>query len=82
MLARSHNDANVLCLGERTTGSAEAVDAVDTFFSTVFAGGRHQRRIDQIAAYDAGVGVPPPPTATDDMAPPAPPEMERQQPTT
>jgi ribose 5-phosphate isomerase B len=48
LLARRHGDANVLCLGERTTGAAEAIDAVDTFFSTDFDGGRHQRRIDQI----------------------------------
>jgi len=53
-LARRHNDANVVCLGQRTTGPAEAVDAVDAFFATEFEGGRHQRRIDQIAAYDAG----------------------------
>ena len=31
-LARRHNDANVVCLGERTTGPAEALDAVDAFF--------------------------------------------------
>jgi ribose 5-phosphate isomerase B len=48
LLARSHNDANVLCLGERTTGRAEAMDAVDAFVATAFAGGRHQRRIEQI----------------------------------
>ena len=47
-LARRHNDANVLCLGERTTGPATALDAVDVFFSTDFEGGRHQRRIDEI----------------------------------
>ena len=52
-LARRHNDANVACLGERTTGTAEAVDAVDTFFSTGFDGGRHQRRIDEIAGLEA-----------------------------
>ena len=57
-LARRHNDANVVCLGERTTGAAEAMDAVDTFFSTEFEGGRHQRRIDQIAGYDAGRPAP------------------------
>jgi ribose 5-phosphate isomerase B len=56
-LARRHNDANVVCLGERTTGPAEAVDAVDAFFATEFEGGRHQRRIDQIAGYDAGLGA-------------------------
>jgi ribose 5-phosphate isomerase B len=48
LLARSHNDANVMCLGERTTGRAEAMDAVDAFVTTAFAGGRHQRRIEQI----------------------------------
>jgi ribose 5-phosphate isomerase B len=63
-LARRHNDANVACLGERTTGAAEAVDAVDTFFSTGFEGGRHQRRVDQIAGYDAG--RPAPGVGTDD----------------
>ena len=34
-------------------GSAEAIDAVDTFFSTEFEGGRHQRRIDQITAFES-----------------------------
>ena len=47
-LARRHGDANVLCLGQRTTGPSEAIDAVDTFLATGFDGGRHQRRIDQI----------------------------------
>ena len=47
-MSRRHNDANVLCLGERTTGRAEAMDAVDAFVTTAFAGGRHQRRIEQI----------------------------------
>ncbi len=51
-LARRHNDANVICLGGRTTGVAEAIDAVDTFFSTEFEGGRHQRRLDEIAEYE------------------------------
>ncbi|MGO8871380.1 MAG: ribose 5-phosphate isomerase B [Acidimicrobiales bacterium] len=48
-LARRHNDANVVCLGGRTTGEAQAVDVVDTFFSTAFDGGRHQRRLDEIS---------------------------------
>ena len=59
--ARRHNDANVVCLGERTTGPAEAVDAVDVFFATGFDGGRHQRRIDLITGYDAGLGADPAP---------------------
>jgi len=48
-LARAHNDANVMTLGERLTGRAVALDAVDAFFATEYEGGRHQRRIDQIA---------------------------------
>ena len=52
-LARRHNDANVICLGVRTVGMAEAVDAVDTFFSTEFEGGRHQRRLDEISGYES-----------------------------
>jgi RpiB/LacA/LacB family sugar-phosphate isomerase len=52
-LARRHNDANVLCLGGRTTGTLEALDAVDTFVATAFEGGRHQPRLDEIAAYES-----------------------------
>ncbi len=52
-LARRHNDANVVCLGGRTTGVLEAIDAVDTFFSTDFEGGRHQRPLDEISDYEA-----------------------------
>jgi RpiB/LacA/LacB family sugar-phosphate isomerase len=51
-LARRHNDANIICLGGRTTGSAEAIDAVDTFFTTEYEGGRHQRRLDEITAFE------------------------------
>ena len=43
---REHNDANVLCLGERVTGPGVALGMVDLFLSTPFEGGRHQRRID------------------------------------
>jgi ribose 5-phosphate isomerase B len=48
-LAREHNDANVLALGGRILGEAFALSIVDTFLSTGFEGGRHQRRLDQIA---------------------------------
>ena len=45
-LARQHNDANVLCLGGRTTGPEVARDILRTFLSTDFeGGGRHTRRI-------------------------------------
>ncbi len=43
---RLHNNANVLCLGERVTGPAVALDMAELFLSTPFEGGRHQRRID------------------------------------
>jgi ribose 5-phosphate isomerase B len=51
-LARRHNDANVVCLGGRTTGMATAIDAVDAFFSTEFEGGRHSRRLDEISEFE------------------------------
>ena len=44
-LARKHNDANVLCLGERLTGVEVAKDCVKQFFTTEFEGGRHQNRV-------------------------------------
>jgi ribose 5-phosphate isomerase B len=52
-LARRHNDANVICLGGRTLGTAEAVDAVDAFFTAAFEGGRHSPRLVELAAMDA-----------------------------
>lgn len=47
-MARAHNDANVLCLGERTLGSGLAAAIVTAFLQQPFEGGRHQRRIDKI----------------------------------
>lgn len=47
-LAREHNNANVLVLGGRITPAPEARAIVDSFLATPFAGGRHQRRIDQL----------------------------------
>ena len=44
--ARSHNDANVLCLGERVVGETLALSILDAFIGTPFEAGRHQRRID------------------------------------
>jgi ribose 5-phosphate isomerase B len=48
-LARNHNDANVLALGGRILGETYALRIVDVFLQTEFEGGRHQRRLDQIA---------------------------------
>ena len=44
-LTREHNDANVLCLGERITGTEATLDIVKTFLETEFEGGRHAGRI-------------------------------------
>ena len=49
-LAREHNDANVVCFGERLIGRAVAEDALRAFLSTEFAGGRHERRVKQLDA--------------------------------
>ncbi len=43
-LSREHNDANIMCVGERFIGVQVALDAVDAFLATQFAGGRHARR--------------------------------------
>jgi ribose 5-phosphate isomerase B len=48
-LAREHNDANVLALGARLIGSDMAKACVAAFLDTAFAGGRHQRRVDQLS---------------------------------
>lgn len=43
---RAHNNANVLCLGERVTGPGVAADLADIFLRTEFEGGRHLRRVE------------------------------------
>jgi ribose 5-phosphate isomerase B len=48
-LSREHNDANVLALGGRLIGTDMAKACVLTFLDTAFAGGRHQRRVDQLS---------------------------------
>jgi ribose 5-phosphate isomerase B len=48
-LAREHNDANVLALGARLIGSDMAKACAAAFLGTDFAGGRHQRRVDQLS---------------------------------
>jgi ribose 5-phosphate isomerase B len=51
-LAREHNDANVLSLGERVTSPDQARAIVDAFLITPFSGGRHQRRVDKIGVIE------------------------------
>lgn len=53
-LSRMHNDANIVTIGQRTTGSETAKDIVDTFLSTEFEGGRHEARIAKITAIENG----------------------------
>ena len=50
MLSRLHNDAIVLCLGERITGESLALDIVETWLHSEYEGGRHQRRVDMLDA--------------------------------
>ena len=47
-LARQHNDANVVAVGQRLVSIDVAKDIVSTFLSTPFEGGRHQRRVDKL----------------------------------
>ena len=51
---RLHNDANALCLGGRVIGPGLATELVDVFLQTEFEGGRHARRVGQIAAVENG----------------------------
>ncbi|MBM4179037.1 MAG: ribose 5-phosphate isomerase B [Ignavibacteria bacterium] len=47
-LARQHNDANVVTVGQRLVSLELAKEIVSAFLSTPFEGGRHQRRIDKL----------------------------------
>jgi ribose 5-phosphate isomerase B len=49
---RQHNDANVLCMGERVVGPGLAWQILDIFLSTPYEGGRHARRVGMIQALD------------------------------
>jgi len=48
VLARQHNDANVLCLGARFVSTDSALQIVEAFLRTPFEGGRHERRVNKI----------------------------------
>lgn len=52
-LTRLHNNANVMCLGERFIGPQVALDAVDAFVGGEFEGGRHTRRVDKITKLES-----------------------------
>ncbi len=54
-LARQHNNANVLCLGEKVVSAETALKIVDSFLEAHFEGGRHERRVGKL---EKGSGTP------------------------
>lgn len=52
LMSREHNDANILCLGERTLGVANAEMIVDAWLNGEFQGGRHAIRTEKIMKLD------------------------------
>jgi ribose 5-phosphate isomerase B len=52
-MLREHNDANVLCLGQRVVGVELAKVLLETFLAASFAAGRHKNRVDKIVALEA-----------------------------
>ena len=51
-MSREHNDANVICMGERVLGPGLAISILDAWLDTEFAGGRHARRVNKIMAIE------------------------------
>lgn len=51
-MARAHNNANVLCLGERVVGVGVALGIVEAFITAHFEGGRHAQRVEQLTALE------------------------------
>lgn len=52
-LSRQHNDANVLSLGARVVAAGLADEIAEVWLGTPFDGGRHERRVEQLAALEA-----------------------------
>jgi len=53
---RAHNNANVLCVGERVVGAGLAMAIVDAFVGTDFEGGRHAARVAKIHGLETAAG--------------------------
>jgi len=51
-MAREHNDTNVLALGARIVGNEDAIEIVRVWLETAFAGDRHARRVEKLAAIE------------------------------
>ncbi|MBC7658764.1 MAG: ribose 5-phosphate isomerase B [Chitinophagaceae bacterium] len=55
-MCRLHNDANILCLGERVINHDRALEFVTIWLNTTFEGGRHQQRLDKITEIEKALG--------------------------
>ncbi len=53
-MARAHNDANVIALGARVLGEGLAIEILDSFLSSSFEGGRHEKRVGKIEKKGVG----------------------------
>ena len=56
-LTRMHNDANILCFGERVVGKGVIEDMIEAFINTEFEGGRHAGRVGKIESCQFGADV-------------------------
>ncbi|MDD5562753.1 MAG: ribose 5-phosphate isomerase B [Thermoanaerobaculaceae bacterium] len=75
--ARRHNDANIICMGGRTTGPGVAIQMLDIFLATPFEGGRHQRRVDKVEL-KPGPGVRGPGSGDDTARSAVPPNEDKE----
>ena len=57
MLTRQHNDANILCFGERVVGKGVIEDMIEVFANTEFEGGRHAGRVSKIESCTFGADL-------------------------
>lgn len=53
-MSRAHNDANILCFGERVVGKGVIESMIDAFCNTSFEGGRHSDRVNKIDGCQIG----------------------------
>ncbi|MDD3500523.1 MAG: RpiB/LacA/LacB family sugar-phosphate isomerase, partial [Sulfurovum sp.] len=56
-LTRLHNDANILCFGERVVGKGVIEDMIEAFINTEFEGGRHAGRVEKIESCSMGADL-------------------------
>ena len=56
-LTRQHNDANILCFGERVVGKGVIEDMIEVFANTEFEGGRHAGRVEKIEGCSFGADL-------------------------